>query len=195
VLLIGTGTRPTLAKDAALLAPRWRSFWLSDRPGCASNASVGKLGDPVCCESERGETTRQAASPMKIQRLVAIDRSEPLGQIANLFHFPRHTRTKQTHRRLARDANSLFEEHVVTAARAGTLQCQFLLLQCIPGADVHVAKSPSTPRSPKKPSFGSPPTPTSLPSLPVPGLCPSLALSIVPCARFPAVRSACRRRE
>ena len=71
------GHSADLAKDAALLAPRWRSFWLSDRPGCASNASVGKLGRPRCCESERGETTRQAASPMKIKRLVATDRSEP----------------------------------------------------------------------------------------------------------------------
>lgn len=58
VLLIWKGTRSPRQGWCCLGA---KVAKLSDdpgSPGCASNASVGKLGDPVCLESELGQTTR-----------------------------------------------------------------------------------------------------------------------------------------
>lgn len=112
-----------LAKDGAVLAPRWRSSpAIQARRVVRATPLWAKLGDPVCLESEPGQTTRWAASPMKLQGLMAAGRSEPGAERTSspgyLFHFPQQTPASRTpvppHTDAwPQDANSLFGEHVV----------------------------------------------------------------------------------
>lgn len=159
VLLIWKGTRSPRQGWCCLGA---KVAKLSGDPrlaGLCEPRLCGQLGDPVCLESEPGQTTRWAASPMNLQGLMAAGRSEPGAERTSspgyLFHFPQQTPASRTpvppHTEAwPQDANSLFGEHVV---QVSFIAQSLLLFSC---GWYTLPKAPSPPRTAKKPRFGSP---------------------------------------
>lgn len=144
------------------MAPRWRSSpTIQARQVVRATPLWANSGIPFASNQSPDKPPRWAASPMKIQRLMATDRSEPPGAertFSPSFHFPQQTpapntqtwtrHPQQTHRRLASRCKL-----VVWRARGDSRYLSLPDPFCyFPVADVHVAKRPSTPRISKKPA-------------------------------------------